>query len=172
MSFLNMLVVILFTFLFSFLVFYFFFLKSNDIPLNVESLAAKIVATIDAPTDEGEDCLDGETGKVRPERKASYISVCASMARVEFGGMKRTEANKMMVHKYIRDVMRDHGVRPSHIALLLPQAVEFAFVENAGEIIARQMRASDAVQTRSEVSSVGWTSRLRKIQHNLGFKSS
>jgi hypothetical protein len=55
-----------------------------------------------------------------------------------------------MVQKFVRDTMKEHGVRPTHIAYLLPIAVEATFIPTRSDVDAAKMRAATVVLDRED----------------------
>lgn len=107
--------------------------------------------------------LEGEKGKcrVRPGRGESYVAQCVQMAQVEFGVLSDCPSNRMMVHKFLRDQMREHGVRVSHIAQYLPIAVDLSIVvPSNGSVTASKVKASYAMYEWLGVASAKWVSKL------------
>lgn len=77
-----------------------------------------------------------------PARRARWVVKAATMAKVKFGMLSLTEANELMVSDYIRKLMVEHGVRPSHIVQLYPLAVALAFNPSSSEIAYSRLKAS------------------------------
>jgi hypothetical protein len=77
-----------------------------------------------------------------PARRARWVVKAATMAKVKFGILSLTEANELMVSDYIRKLMVEHGVRPSHIVQLYPLAVALAFNPSSSEIAYSRLKAS------------------------------
>jgi len=77
-----------------------------------------------------------------PARRARWVVKAATMAKVKFGALSQTEANELMVSDYIRKLMAEHGVRPSHIVQLYPLAVALAFCPSASEVAYSRLKAS------------------------------
>lgn len=77
-----------------------------------------------------------------PARRARWVVKAATMAKVKFGMLSLSEANELMVSDYIRKLMVEHGVRPSHIVQLYPLAVALAFNPSSSEIAYSRLKAS------------------------------
>lgn len=77
-----------------------------------------------------------------PARRARWVVKAATMAKVKFGLLQQTEANELMVSDYIRKLMVEHGVRPSHIVQLYPLAVALAFMPSRSEVEYSRLKAS------------------------------
>lgn len=75
-----------------------------------------------------------------------------------FGTPKYTEANLLVVRRKVADIMEEHGVRPTHIAALMPLAVALVFTPMREEILAAQFMASAAAAQRREEAGT-WSRR-------------
>ncbi len=92
-------------------------------------------------------------------------------AKAEFGLLQRTHANRLMVRKFMRDLMRDRKMRPSHIAQHLDVSVSIFFIPSKADIDAHKVNASlEALIRDGEVSSV-WESYYGALGRMLGFSS-
>jgi hypothetical protein len=103
-------------------------------------------------------------------RPDGLVATCVNAAKNEFPSLTRTKANRMMVHKFLRDKLReDKDMREKNIQDVLPMAVEMVFTASDGEILARKYRASKAAQDREGTSKVKWFSLGVSNPHDLGF---
>lgn len=75
-----------------------------------------------------------------------------------FGTPKYTEANMLVVRRKVADIMEEHGVRPTHIAALMPLAVALVFTPMKEEVLAQQFMASAAAAQRREEAGT-WSRR-------------
>jgi hypothetical protein len=98
----------------------------------------------------GEVFLD--TFSVQPGCRHKFARKMARMAQAEFGLPKRTEANRLVVQRFIRDLMRKLSVRETHIATLLPIAVGLTFIPNEGHVADREY--TEGVGYRDKVALV------------------
>jgi len=162
-----------------------FWYKHSQIPRSVEGVSQEILTNIDEPTIDSVDLLTvvpdavDEEGRVtrrvlQRRNRTKYIATCAKEAQVEFGLLKPTESNRLMVQRFIRDRMLEHNLRHSAVAASMPLAVHLAFVPSAYHVEAQQFLASSAVQCRTEQMTLSWASCLRSIfRHRpLGFADS
>lgn len=65
---------------------------------------------------------------VRIRRRKHYVGRVALLVKAEVGLLKLTAANKLVVQRLARDAMKEHGLRPTHIARLLPLVVAASFM--------------------------------------------
>jgi hypothetical protein len=125
-----------------------------------------------ADADDYEVSEDEETGEgfftpgMRPGRFQAKVIVAA---KAEFGLLRRTEANRLMVRKYMRDRMRDHGMRPSHVNQHLDVSVAIFFVPSKHDLMAHQLGASRVVAERDNALHTSWTSFWGDFGKMLGF---
>lgn len=71
-----------------------------------------------------------------------YLSRVVNEARAHFPPMKRSQANTLVLDRWFRDTMREHGVRPYHIAQLKPLAVAAYYYRSKADVAAMQLAAS------------------------------
>jgi hypothetical protein len=76
----------------------------------------------------------------RPQRHR-FAGNAARAAKVRFSLPVDNHANRLAVHAFLREWMRDHGHRPSHIARDLPIAVELVFCPSESELLASRLRS-------------------------------
>jgi len=67
--------------------------------------------------------------------------------KARFGRLSRTEANRLVVRKYLYDMCTEKGMRPSHIVSILDLAVDFVFIPTPSEVRNKQLLYSNVVQT-------------------------
>jgi hypothetical protein len=80
----------------------------------------------------------------RRKRRRLYprvVRTCVDMAQNKWGLPKDIPANRMMLRKFLGDHLAAHGMRPSHIASVLPIAVELSFVPSIAMIEAQEIAA-------------------------------
>jgi hypothetical protein len=99
-------------------------------PLDVET--RKILSLVDHQQANGYDLEDAvkafkSSNNPRP-RAGRFIAACIGAARAEYGLVTECEANRLMIRKFIRDKMRKHGMRESHIAAHCDTAVTIYFI--------------------------------------------
>jgi hypothetical protein len=103
-------------------------------------------------------------------RPDGLVATCVNAAKNEFPDLTRSKANRMMVHKFLRDKFReDRDFREKNIQDVLPMAIEMVFTASDGEILARKYRASKAAQDREETALVRWFSLGVRNPLNLGY---
>lgn len=102
-------------------------------------------------------------------RPHHFQSKLITLAKSEFGLLKRTEANRLMVRKFMRDHMREHGVRPSHIAAHLDKSVAIFFIPTKMDIEAVQVGATSLAHERNNRILADWQSFFGRIGGMLGF---
>jgi hypothetical protein len=105
---------------------------------------------LDASTPD-ESSVEGARRSTRPQRH-QFAGCAARAAKVRFSLPVDNHANRLAVHVFLREWMKDHGHRPSHIARDLPIAVELTFCPSKSEILASRMKAGcDIVAERHRV---------------------
>lgn len=121
---------------------------SKVVPQDVED-EVQVAGVIQEEYDEVEYCPE------IPEGRHRFAFYMGGLAKGEFGLMKRTEANRLVVQHWIRDKMKEHGVRPSHLSQLLPIAVAVAFLPTRADIMAAQILGSSTFAAKEEEAH-GW----------------
>lgn len=84
--------------------------------------------------------------------RRSYVGYVARIVKGTdgFGTPNYTTANVLVVRRKVADVMKDHGLRPAHIAALMPMAVALVFCPMEGEVEMAQFMASMAAAERRD----------------------
>jgi len=92
------------------------------------------------------------------ERRAKLASRFADEARTHFAYPKQTEANRILVTRYIVDEMKERNVRKVDIVATLPLAVILTFRKTKMEIAADQLAASPEFIDREMNDNDGYQS--------------
>jgi len=146
---------------------YKFWSRHRRVTPRCETVASEALENLDSPSDEPEQSLVSSTilkrSVLQRRKRVSYVARCAKDAQVEFGLLKPTDSNRLMVQRYLRDLMLSHNVRRSAIASSLPLAINLVFVPNQYHIEADQVLSSAAVQNRMEIHRSQWASGLLGI---------
>nr|WRQ65042.1 tombus P33-like protein [Tolivirales sp.] len=102
--------------------------------------------------------------------RMTYSRKVYDACKVKFGTPKNTEANYKAVWRYAGQLMKEHGVRPSHQASVLPGLVSKVFVPTVEEMLAsrenRVMR--DMMEERFDECVSRWDRWARKCKRFLG----
>jgi len=136
-----------------------------------ERNAAEIIrsADVECEADDGaEKVVDG-----RPEAGSrAFASHVANVVRARIGGTpKRTEANRLMVQKMVRDYMKERNVRESHMPRHAPLACALVFVPTKFEVEAKKFEGTLAVRRRDEDAGLwGHVAGLWGLRHFLGVR--
>jgi len=116
--------------------------------------------------------VEAKDGSVPARSRSRYAAYVARCAKAEFGLLKRSEANRLMVTKFCRDVMRERNVRFTHISALLPLAVELTFVPTEADVLAAQLRGTHTFKRRQRDaetwSHTAYSGPLSRLLHRLG----
>lgn len=139
------------------------------IPMAVENHVADVMANVDDGDFSSNELEDGgffTAGMKRGRFQAKLIAI----AKAEFGLLARTQANRLMVRKFLRDHMRERGMRPTHIAQHLDVSVACFFIPSSQDIVAHQLGASREALTREGIINTAWESAYGFLGHMLGFK--
>lgn len=142
--------------------------NSLAIPKAVEVHVADVMANVDSgnfpPTE-----LENEGFFTAGMKRGKFQAKLVAIAKAEFGLLARTQANRLMVRKFLRDHMRERGMRPTHIAQHLDVSVACFFIPSEQDMIAHQLGASREALTRESVINTAWQSAYGFLGHMLGF---
>lgn len=127
---------------------------------NMEMNGEMFVRTVDKTVDEVEDLGVEGVGveqtpvwRVTPGNENRFIATVVLAAKVKFGTPKQDKpdiaaSNRLVVRRFCSDLMAERGMRPTHIAQFIDIIVEMVFIPSTKEIVAKQLSATHAWQTR------------------------
>ncbi len=139
------------------------------IPKQVEDLTAGVLAyTSNVDPDDEDDCL---TPTKPGHNLTKFRARLVMQAKAEFGLLQRTKANSLMVRKFLLGVMREHKVRPTHIATQLDIVVNLFFIPSDSDIVAHQIGATAEAHHREGMMADVWESFYGIFGRMKGFAS-
>lgn len=83
-----------------------------------------------------------------PKRGLPYATRVGLEARAQVGLLERTKANFLVYQRICRDIMKEHGVRTTHIATTLPVAIAAAFNPSMNDIISSRAIGGEVISER------------------------
>jgi len=86
--------------------------------------------------------------KVVRRHRMKYVNTVVAECKLVFGVPKHSEANYKAVRRVAVKLMKNHGVRPSHINSMLPKIVEMVFMPSCYELEAKRLANSSAAWKR------------------------
>jgi hypothetical protein len=109
-----------------------------------------------------------ETRRVQKDVTQVYARRVYDACKAKFGTPKNTEANYRAVWRFAQTVMKDHGLRPSHQAALLPVVVANTFIPSLDEMVAQRnvgvlKRMIEGAFEDQLSTWEKWAARLRRI---------
>jgi hypothetical protein len=135
------------------------YFKENEVPESVSQTIGQALVDSDLGEYEGYDYdgpTEGPEGEplsfleivthqpelLRRRRVANRFAIAiADECKATIPGItNNTGANRLVAHRFIRDAMVRHGVRPTHIIKYLPISLEYVFIPNEAQIDANKMR--------------------------------
>lgn len=140
--------------------------RSNTIPLSLEQAVSEVLYHVDDGID------DDGMGLQEVVHRGRLRAILVQSAKNEFGLIKRSAANHQMVRKFMRDKMRERGVRPKHIQQNLDVAVACFFIPSVQDVLARQIGATQIAIERDDQMNTVWQSAYRCVTGMLGFETS
>jgi hypothetical protein len=97
-------------------------------------------------------------------RRDKMAVTCAQMARNKFPITQRSEANRLVVRKYIFGLMEQHGLRPQHIRATLDISVSLAFTPDSVDLMVTVFESTQAYLNRQDEyrrpHTTGWFKNL------------
>jgi hypothetical protein len=142
------------------------FVKRTTISWDVQKRVIDTLASVDDEEFSFVEDNSISALQVKPTRFRAFV---VRIAKGEFGLLRRTRANQLMVQKFMRDYMREHGVRPSHIGLHLPMCVACFFIPSKQEIEAHQYGVSYIAYERDWMVRDLWNLYYGGLRSMLGF---
>jgi hypothetical protein len=95
-------------------------------------------------------------------RRALIAVTVSQMAKNKFPISRRTEANRLVVRRFVHDALKQHGMRPSHIRKTIDMAVSLAFTPDESDLEVIAYESSIAYRKRvafyETPYSTGWFS--------------
>jgi hypothetical protein len=93
---------------------------------------------------------------VRSHRRVPYAIRVAHLAKAQVGLLANTKANELVYARICRDEMVKHGLRPSHIAHMVPIATAACFVPLDEDFLAASLRqCSEMTARRALLGPIG-----------------
>jgi len=132
--------------------------------IQLEEHVSKVLHFVDNPYQvRGDEIKD--VRKMRGRFQAWLIGE----AKIEFGMLQRSESNRLMVRKYLKDLMINKGMRPSHIHANLDMSVAIFFIPSKIDIAVNSVGATLDAQRRNDKYYGEWTSMFGRLGQKLGF---
>lgn len=138
-------------------------LLGNQVPEVVEQLAQELVEDSDlSVTLEDSSLVDVPKKGCFSRYHKRFLSEVVDECKIAIEGISvETQANRLVARRWLSKRMVAQGMRPSHIKVILPIALEMVFVLNEYEIIAHQLRNSKAILDRKALATTVYTPRHR-----------
>ncbi len=86
--------------------------------------------------------------RVKKYNRIPYMTSVVAEVKVRFGTPTRTQSNEKAVHRYASEIMRKHGLRPTHARQLLPSIVAASFIPDKWEVKAAKMSSCSVALER------------------------
>lgn len=85
---------------------------------------------------------------VTRRNRATYTNLVVAECKLIFGTPKHSESSKMAVRRHAVRVMKSHGVRPSHINVMVAKIIELVFIPSKFELEAKRLASSPSAWER------------------------
>jgi len=103
-------------------------------------------------------CILDAAGRPYSTRITHFRAHLLSIARTEFGLPKYTEANILVVRRFLLNYCREHGVRPTHIGNHLIVVVPLVFIPGREDTHLKEVMASpEVLQLFNNYESTYWS---------------
>jgi len=93
---------------------------------------------------------------VKSSRRVSYAVRVAHVAKAQVGLLANSRANELVYARLCREEMVKHGVRPSHIAHMVPLAVAACFIPLDSDFLAASIRQGEGMRERRALLGPSW----------------
>nr|UOF93435.1 RNA polymerase pre-readthrough protein [Tobacco necrosis virus D] len=93
---------------------------------------------------------------VKSSRRVSYAVRVAHVAKAQVGLLANSRANELVYSRLCREEMVKHGVRPSHIAHMVPLAVAACFIPLDSDFLAASIRQGEGMKERRALLGPSW----------------
>lgn len=90
--------------------------------------------------------------RVHKHNRIPYMTSIVAEVKMRFGTPQKTLSNEKAVHRYASELMRKHGLRPTHARQMLPLVVAASFIPDKWEVKASQLSSCDLARERLEVA--------------------
>lgn len=110
----------------------------------------------DRDADLTRDPTSENTKMVKSSRRVSYAVRVAHLAKAQVGLLANSRANELVYSRICREEMVKHGVRPSHIAHMVPLAVAACFIPLDTDFLAASIRQSGEMKDRRALLGPSW----------------
>lgn len=101
----------------------------------------------------------------------TFRMLAIGAAKAEFGMLRRTEANRLMVRNFLKAWMAGTDLRKSHVYLHLDFCTNCSFVPTKADIEAHQIGATRSALNAQAKLHTWWESAYGDFGRMLGFKS-
>lgn len=133
---------------------------------NKDHVIAPYVHAVKASIGDSSPQLEARaTRVVLQKHKATYAKRVLEECKSKFGCPEVTKANHRAVWRFAEQIMKDHGLRPSHRVALLPYIVQLCFVPDVNDILGE--RAAVTARYFSAGAMADHMSHLERWTHKL-----
>lgn len=147
--------------------------RGSVIPQHAEETARAIARALDSGVEDGAEDFEGDKDAEEDAIKDTYRTISRKTrwrdrhvrmatkamiaAKLKLGTLRLTEANELMVSKYVREwLMEQKDMRPSHAYAIYPTVVKMFFLEFGHEVKGRQIGASKLANRQRELAHTLW----------------
>lgn len=145
--------------------------RVSRIPKTLEEMTERILAKVDLG---GFPELGEQWSNVYDniEGQDNFRASVIRAAKAEYPDiMERTAANRMMVTRFMRDLMRERGMRPTHIVDNINVCVAIFFIPSMQQIQGLQVDATFSAHMREDEAKCDWFSFFHGFGGRLKYQS-
>lgn len=130
--------------------------KFQEESMFCEEAIASVLSVGDKDADLTTDPQREDIKIVRSSRRVSYAVRVAHIAKAQVGLLANSRANELVYSRLCREEMVKHGVRPSHIAHMVPLAVAACFIPLDSDFLAASIRQGEDMRERRALLGPSW----------------
>jgi len=97
--------------------------------------------------------------------------VLARQARLQFYNPEFSEANVLVIHKFLKDEAVRRNIRHADMARIMPFAMKLSFIKTRNELLADQIESSILFNDRDRLNEADWWQWIPVMDRLLGSRT-
>lgn len=146
--------------------------RVHEVTIDVDSALSPGEGTTETVNSKPTAPVESAVNTRRIADKVRYTQALVCEVKNRFGTPNRNAANLLAVRRFALDAGTRHGVRPTHLAQVLPMVVELTFLRTDDELWSEEMMACWEAVSRRAGASRGWYRWVVRCAGFLGIQCS